>query len=91
MNKDLRKRLIEFAEGQSSVIGVSEGNDPEESFPVHYFLVEGTYNGRLADDISDLDLKLSNEGYECNLAEFPVQVDGASRYEFLGEVFWKRD
>lgn len=89
-NKDLRKRLIGFAEEKSPIIGVSEGIDPEESFLVYYFLVEGSYDGGLADGISDLDIRLNEEGYECNLAEFFVGTDEVSRYGFLGEVFWRR-
>lgn len=71
--------------------GVSPEKDSESNRTVFYFLVNGQFNDRLSDRVSDLDIFIANTiGYSCQLLEWPCSVKEASNYPFLGKCLWKR-
>ncbi|MGK0232576.1 MAG: hypothetical protein ACI9P9_000668 [Patescibacteria group bacterium] len=88
-NDVLEKRLVDFAELDPRISGITWGVDPEEGNSV-YFLVQRDreYNEKFEDDVSDLILKLGDEGYTGVVSSTPFISNPVETY--LGDYVWKR-
>lgn len=92
--KNLKERLTEFAKKHNLVKAITKGIDPEKGIEVYYFIVKSPYDRHLENEITNLEVKLYKDKYECNLGSWPCQNE-ISNYilenPFLGNIFWERD
>jgi len=84
--------LIKFALQHRNIRAITKGNCPEGEHEVHYFILSGGYDFDLDDPLVDLDLRLNNEeGYNCDLSQWPVPLSEVANEYFLGDIIWTRD
>ncbi len=97
----LERELVSFAESNNLVEAVTNGCDPENGSKTYYFITgKATFeeiNRKVEDRLSELDLKLYNDGYnpesgyDFMLLYWPVTKEEISDYPFLGKILWQRD
>lgn len=90
--KEIIDNLIKLAEKRKEIYAIYKGKDPEEGFPVYYFLHNERFDDNRSDTIGDLELRLYEKfNLNINLAEWPVSPDKIKDYPFLGTSLWERE
>ena len=84
-NKQLEKMLIDIAKQFPDVQAISLGRDPEERFPVYYFLTN-KYNPDLTTRLFEFESDIYDEGFSVSARQFRYTI----QEPFLGERIWKR-
>ena len=68
MGKDLKQKLIEFADSICKIIAISIGE--KGSYNFHYSPPK--FDSEMEEMITDLELSLYDEGYDCSLMAVPI-------------------
>lgn len=83
----IEKELINFAKSHLQISALTRGNCPEEDHLAYYLIVEGGFDFNLADEMTELDLKLSKQTEKYfDILQFPKNQTGS----FLGEKIYQR-
>ncbi len=85
--------LIEFADEHSIISAIYKGYNPgEKDYLTYYFLSPNyKFDIRFEEKVVDLELRLFREtGESFSIMCWPVSVEEAVNYPFLGECVYKK-
>ena len=92
MPDKIEKRLIEFADSHEKIIALYKRHNPEEeNYLTYYFLAPAKFNMKFDEEIVDLKLMLFREtGKSFSIMSWPITIEEAVNYPFLGECVYKK-